>query len=98
MSSIPVRAWPFPSSRGTTTYEVTLWDDGTLSCDCPGWVYAKKGRPRACKHTRIVEAWGPGDGERGWAAPTATTATRRAPDHAHTYDDAPSRRVTFDDE
>lgn len=44
-------AWAFPSSQGTTSYEVVLWNDGSVSCNCPGWIYNKA---RICKHTKIV--------------------------------------------
>lgn len=50
-----VAAWAHPSSQGTTQYETTLLANGTLSCSCPGWIYAKKG-VRGCKHTRMHEA------------------------------------------
>jgi hypothetical protein len=48
-----VYAWAEPSSRGTTTYEVTLWSDGGLTCNCPGWVFKRAGAERECKHTRL---------------------------------------------
>lgn len=47
-------AWAHPSSQGTTTYETVLLENGALSCECPGWIYAKKG-VRGCKHTRMHE-------------------------------------------
>lgn len=46
-------AWPSPSSRGVTVYETLLRRDGTMSCDCPGWINAKRGKPRSCRH--VVE-------------------------------------------
>lgn len=49
-----IAAWSFPSSGGSTVYEVLLYDDGVLSCNCPGWVYCRKGE-RGCKHTRSIE-------------------------------------------
>jgi hypothetical protein len=52
MTREPIAAWTRPSSRGTVQYEITLWSDGTHSCDCPGWVYARKGQERICKHVR----------------------------------------------
>jgi len=33
-------------------YEVLLYDDGCISCNCPGWTFKRKGKPRECKHTR----------------------------------------------
>jgi len=53
-------AWAFPSSKGTTTYEVVRQPDGSLTCNCPGWVYKKKDAIRECKHTRLVEGGNPG--------------------------------------
>ena len=47
-------AWAFPSSAGATTYETTLETDGTLSCNCPGFIFKKKGQVRGCKHTRQI--------------------------------------------
>ena len=55
----PVFTWAFKSSqpRGGTiiSYVAQLNQDGTLSCNCPGWIFAKKNQERACKHTKIVE-------------------------------------------
>lgn len=57
---VPIFTWPFQSSRphgGTiVTYTAQLNEDETLSCNCPGWIFAKKGQERSCKHTRKVEA------------------------------------------
>lgn len=50
-------AWAFASTHGTTTYETLLYTDGTLSCDCPGWVYRKAGRARGCRHTKDLEPY-----------------------------------------
>lgn len=52
-----VTAWAFPSSSGSTTYETTLDDEGTLSCNCPGFIFKKKGQERSCKHTRQIEPY-----------------------------------------
>ena len=49
-----VGAWAFPSSSGSTTYETTLDEVATLSCNCPGFIYKKVGQARGCKHTRQV--------------------------------------------
>ena len=49
-----LKAWAFDSSQGTTTYETVLRRDGTLTCNCPGWINKKKGEARGCKHTRDV--------------------------------------------
>jgi hypothetical protein len=37
-------------SDGETVYTATLWLDGTTSCNCPAWRFAK-GDTRKCKHS-----------------------------------------------
>lgn len=76
----PVYMWRFPSSSGSGAHETLKYDDGTLSCSCPGWCK----RPiRSCKHTRAVElgdtnnmatAHGPVTGQTA-AEPVAVTTT-----------------------
>ncbi len=48
----PVYGWTFDSSSSDKTYETLQYDDGSLSCDCPGWTRRAQ---RSCKHTRGVE-------------------------------------------
>lgn len=47
----------FDSSSSSKKYQTLEYEDGTTSCDCPGWTRRidTKGR-RSCKHTRQVEA------------------------------------------
>jgi hypothetical protein len=46
-----ISAWANASTHGVTTYETLLWEDGTMSCNCPGWIY----HGRSCKHvTRLA--------------------------------------------
>lgn len=48
-------AFSFASSSGGKLYQTLLYDDGTTSCDCPGWT--RRVQPdgsRTCKHTRSV--------------------------------------------
>jgi len=52
-----IAAWAFPSSSGSTIYETTLDDQGILSCNCPGFIFKKKGQERSCKHTRRIEPY-----------------------------------------
>jgi hypothetical protein len=51
-----LKAWAEVSSSGVTTYEIVLRTDGSMSCDCPGWVFSRRGQPRSCKHVRLHEA------------------------------------------
>lgn len=56
----PVFIWGMQSSKPRAgghhiTYEVRLNDDGSLSCNCPGWIFKKKTDDRGCKHTRHEE-------------------------------------------
>jgi hypothetical protein len=52
-----VHVYWFASSTSSKTYETIRYDDGTCSCDCPGWCkrVASNGC-RSCKHTRMVDA------------------------------------------
>lgn len=36
------------------TYEAQLYEDGTTSCNCPGWVMKRSGQERGCKHTKLI--------------------------------------------
>lgn len=36
-------------------YEVRLNDDGSVTCNCPGWIFKKKTETRGCKHTRHTD-------------------------------------------
>lgn len=41
------------SSNGRTRYMTTLWSDGVLTCDCPGWTIKRKNSyVRTCKHCK----------------------------------------------
>lgn len=57
----PVFTWGFKSSKAplvggvTFDYVAQLNQDGTVSCNCPGWRFVKKGQPRRCKHTDAVQ-------------------------------------------
>jgi hypothetical protein len=58
---IPVFTWGFKSSKAplvggvTFDYVAQLNQDGTVSCNCPGWRFVKKGQPRRCRHTDAVQ-------------------------------------------
>jgi hypothetical protein len=50
-----LRRWQFPSlSDPNKIYVTQLNSDGMLSCNCPAWVFPKKGAPRECPHTRGI--------------------------------------------
>lgn len=56
----PIYTWAMQSSIPRNggeyiQYEVRLNEDGTTSCNCPGWIFKKKTEARGCKHTRHVE-------------------------------------------
>jgi len=56
MSKI-TKVWTFGSdSNPSKTYETLKYDDGSSSCNCPGWTrrVAADGS-RSCKHTRLVD-------------------------------------------
>lgn len=73
-----VFAWATPSSQGTTTYETVLKRDGAMSCSCPGWVFARKGAERICKHIRE------------YAGEAATIMSRILAGHQVDWDRVPS--------
>lgn len=41
----------FESSSSSALYETVVWNDGTTTCDCPGWT---RRSIRQCKHTALV--------------------------------------------
>jgi hypothetical protein len=57
----PVFTWGFKSSKTPLAggvmfdYVAQLNQDGTVSCNCPGWRFVKKGQSRRCKHTDTVQ-------------------------------------------
>jgi hypothetical protein len=55
----PDRIAEYESSNGVTVYSATLWQDGTASCNCPGWSNRK-----TCKHAKDVLAGGRGTAKR----------------------------------
>ena len=50
------REFKFPSKSNPDRkpYVVKVYSDGTLSCDCKGWIMKKVGKPRECAHTKKV--------------------------------------------
>jgi len=48
----PVKLKEPMSSNGHTKYCTVLWDDGTYSCNCPGWSFKRGPGDRKCKHTK----------------------------------------------
>jgi hypothetical protein len=57
-----VKVWKFPPSvpvkpDGTPAkpWEVSKWEDGTYSCNCPAWCNLRRGQTeRGCKHLNGV--------------------------------------------
>jgi len=41
------------SSNASKKYEVLYYDDASISCNCPAWIFSKE-IPRNCKHTKKV--------------------------------------------
>ena len=51
---------PRESSSSSTRYEALLYEDGSTSCNCPGWTRRCTHGPggiaiRSCKHTRSID-------------------------------------------
>ena len=45
--------WPFNSqSNPKLSYRCLLFEDGSLTCNCPGWAKRVVNGVRECKHTR----------------------------------------------
>lgn len=55
-----IYTWTFESGQprgGSVIHYVTqMREDGSLRCNCPGWIFAKKDQPRGCKHTKLIDA------------------------------------------
>lgn len=51
------KCWWFASSSSNKEYETLQYDNGSTSCNCPGWTrrVANDGS-RSCKHTRYVDS------------------------------------------
>jgi hypothetical protein len=89
-----VHVYWFESSSGSGSYETIRYNDGTVSCNCPGWTKRTRNGGRECKHTRAVLS-GCGDqmakthGVVGVILATAEGADERTPGK-------PQRRFNFD--
>ena len=46
----PIAVWGYDSSSSSRVYTVRLNKDGSLSCNCPSWIYR-----RTCKHIKDME-------------------------------------------
>ena len=52
----PIKKFHFKSkSRPGVKYTTQINSDGSVTCDCPGWVFKKKGKERGCSHTILVQ-------------------------------------------
>ena len=49
--------YPFKSKRNPNQapYEVLVYKDNSMSCNCMGWTRQNKGGIRECKHTLLVD-------------------------------------------
>lgn len=47
--------WKFPSSSSDAIYTTKRNADGSLSCNCKGWLIKRGDQPRSCTHTKRVE-------------------------------------------
>ena len=59
MSKAIITTYFFASdSSPDKVYQTLVYDDGTTSCECKGWVFKRRnvGGDRTCKHTRMIEA------------------------------------------
>lgn len=66
------KTWNFESdSSPGKMYETVLYVDGSTSCGCPGWT--RRGEPRTCKHTRMVDS---GVADQGCSASTNYAAVK----------------------
>ena len=56
MNKSIAKSWMFESSSSSKEYETLQYEDGSTSCNCPGWTrrVAPDGS-RSCKHTRAVD-------------------------------------------
>lgn len=89
----PVHMWTFESSSGPhKTYETLKYDDGSMSCDCPGWTrrVAADGS-RTCKHVRIVESGFTGAALFSAPVGPGRVVTDSAGVHVHLQSTAPTK-------
>ena len=51
----PEWIWTFESSTSPgVSYETIEYDNGRVTCNCPGWRFKKGDKPRTCKHVKHV--------------------------------------------
>ncbi len=50
-----IHTQPFDSKSSDRVYEVQVYEDFSVSCNCPGWTFKKPGRDRGCRHTEYTE-------------------------------------------
>ena len=50
-----MKTWDFKSkSNPSKKYETVKWEDGTYSCNCPGWTRRVTNGKRICTHVKQV--------------------------------------------
>ena len=51
----PLWIWTFQSdSTQGVEYETIEYENGRVTCNCPGWRFKKGDKPRTCKHVKYV--------------------------------------------
>jgi len=63
----------YKSSSGDKTWKVRK-KDGSYTCNCPGWIYKRKGKDRSCKHVIKAAA----TGKRGYKSRRRKSRVRRS--------------------
>ena len=48
-----MRTHEFKSRSSDRVYQV-IENEGKVSCNCPGWIFKRAGKPRGCRHTAQI--------------------------------------------
>jgi predicted nucleic acid-binding Zn finger protein len=52
---MPMREYSVESSKGSTRYKVTEYEDGKWACDCPHFLFRLRKSGTACKHIDLIK-------------------------------------------
>ena len=47
----------FKSRSGNGWYLTKKWENGEITCNCPGWIFKRGDAPRKCRHTIQALVW-----------------------------------------